>query len=429
MTVITAPLPLRTTSVWGAFREAEVIPHRYGDTSGAAVQYDDLRTRFVWSDHATQAIDAVKVGGQEVSNWIWANEVDSTGRPVAVITFAQPIDEGADVVAVGRGKLHPNAGRPMTNPADVVWDVLANIAGRPVTESSIEAFRRACDAAELVVGGSIAKADTALAVVRSVCASVGAIFCPDMQGLCALWPTAEQGPSRWKVAEGKVSSAAAADDLANDITIQYGHSDGEPRAAMRLDAPDMIALYGSATTVIDAPWVNSARVAESVGTRILQHRSRPQWTVTAPVPRMLSVGDVITLAHPKLPASGPCMVLARESNLDSTTAGCEITVKAPAGDVPRVRIVSQSSAFEPAQYATALVSTQGNDRIITLLDDKPGSPPLAGAKVTLDGGSMIRFTDAAGRVSFPASSMPVGPHTLTALTADGRTINFGIEIQ
>ena len=85
MTAFTDPLPLRTTAAWAGFRAVRVIPHRYGETAGELIQYDQARQLFVWSDHAVQAIDSVTVDDQNATGWRWYNGADSTGKPVGWI--------------------------------------------------------------------------------------------------------------------------------------------------------------------------------------------------------------------------------------------------------------------------------------------------------------------------------------------------------
>ena len=111
MTPLSAPIPLRNSSVWAGYREAVAIPHRYGSASGSLIQYNATRTQFVWCDHAAQSIDTVLVGGQSVGDWVWRNAVDSTGHTVAMVEFGQPQDEGVTLFARGRGKRHPADGR------------------------------------------------------------------------------------------------------------------------------------------------------------------------------------------------------------------------------------------------------------------------------------------------------------------------------
>lgn len=425
MTPLSAPLPLRTTTAWDAFRAAAPIPHRYGETCGELLQYNEQRTEFVWADHAVQAIDAVYVEGQAVGDWQWLNTTDTAGHPIALVRFGQAQDEGATLSAAGRGKLHPVTGQLMTNPADVVLDVLAGIAGRSISSASLDAFRRACEAAELTVGGSLASAtETVRGVVRGICASIGAVFGEDMRGLCRLWPGGVQDASRATVRDGDVSASSAIDDdFYTDLTVAYSYDGDEPRATVQLEAPEMVRRYGRKAVTLEARWISSARVAAAVAYRLLAFHARPQWAVSVTPARVLAVGDTVTLAHPQCPVAGAHIVLARDYDVEAGTA--RVSVRAAAGDAPALRIVRQAAAFEPAQYAGVGVTTVGGERVLTLREET--GLPIVGAAVTLDG-TLSRTTDATGRVSFPVASMPAGEHVLIIVTADGRRLTTTVLI-
>ena len=73
MTAMLSDLPLRTSAVWGAFGEVQVIPHRYGRVRGPALRYDNSARRYVWADHASAGIIEVYVDGQRSSGWSWRN--------------------------------------------------------------------------------------------------------------------------------------------------------------------------------------------------------------------------------------------------------------------------------------------------------------------------------------------------------------------
>lgn len=427
MTPLSAPIPLRSSTEWHTFRDAVPIPQRYGNTGGALIQYNEERTQFVWAGHACIAVDDVLAGGLSVSGWEFGNTTDSAGQPVAMVEFAQPQDEGVELVARGRGKPHPTTGQLMTNPADVVLDVLANLAGRNVAAADLATFRRECEQMELEVGGSIESADSVQSIVRSIVESVGAIYCADMPGIARVWPGGAAGAPLLRIVDGKATASCNLDDLANDLTIRYAYESAGPRASVQLDAPDLIAVHGRHADTMEVKWITSSRVAVSVGTRILQQRARPVYAIEVPSARTLQVGNTVTIAHPGLPVSGAHLILSRSVDLDNDT--CSIGLRIPCGDIPAVRLVRQSAASESQQYTSATVVTQGSERVLTLLDDRPGNPPIVAAQVTLDGGTQIRFTDAAGRVSFPVSSMPPGPHRLDVLTADGRSLIFEITIQ
>lgn len=421
MIALTAPLPLRLSSVWSGYREAKPIPHRYGDTAGAPLQFNPQRTQFVWADHAVAGIDDLLIDGQPAGGWTWQNTTDETGHAIARIDLTQPADEGAQLLARGRGKLHSATGATMTNPADVVWDVLANIAGRDVTTGMLAEFRRECERAGLTVGGSIEAADSVQAIVRAICAAVGAVFCGP--ATFRLWPGGDVPASRASITQGEVECTARLDGLCNDLTIQYAHADGQARASLRLEAPDSVSAYGRRADTLEARWLASARVAAAVGTRLLQHRARPVWALRVRPARAVAVGDALTLAQPSLPASGRHLVLGITRSLDDGTVDADVAVAM--GDLPAVRLVSQSTAFDPTQYAGVSATTQGDQRILTLKEDD--GRPIVNAAVTLDG-RITHYTDAAGRVSFSADSMPPGEHTLVIVTTDGRTLTTTVLI-
>lgn len=417
MTPLSAPLPLRTTAAWAGFREPVPIPHRYGQTGGRLLQYSQDRRVFVWADHPVAGIDAVLVGGQAVGNWQHRNGTDSTGRAVAFVEFDQPVEEGADLIARGRGKL--GASGLMTNPADVLADILTSIAGRPAIDLS--EFRGACASAGLEVGGSLERADILRAVVRGLCASIGAVF---SDGRAFLWP-AGAPTGGWRIGgDIELDASLQLDTLANDLTVRFAVEDGGPRASVRLEAPDSVAAYGRRERVEDAPWLVSPRVAIDVATRRLQQSARPSWSVgTGPIERVICIGDVVALDHPQLPVQASAVVLGRE--LDTEDGSTAVRFVLPVGDVPAVRLVSQSAALDVQQYESVTVETIGSERVLTLRETD--GRPFVGASARLND-AITRFTDGAGRVSFPASAMLPGVHVIVITTADGRTLTTEVTI-
>lgn len=417
MTPLSAPLPLRTTAVWAGFREPVAIPHRYGQTGGRLLQYSQDRRVFVWADHPVAGVDSVLIGGQPVGNWQHRNGTDSTGRAVAFVEFDQPVEEGADLIARGRGKL--GVVGLMTNPADVLGDILTSIAGRPAIDLSD--FRGACASAGIEVGGSLERAEVLRAVVRGLCASIGAVF---SDGRAFLWP-AGAPTGGWRIGgDIELDASLQLDALANDLTLRFAIEDGGPRASVRLEAPDSVAAYGRRERVEDAPWLVSPRVAIEVATRRLQQSARPSWSVgTGTIERVLRIGDIVALDHPQLPVQASAVVLGRE--LDTEDGSAAVRFVLPVGDVPAVRLVSQSAALDVQQYESVTVETIGSERVLTLRETD--GRPIVGASARLND-AITRFTDGAGRVSFPASTMPPGVHVIVITTADGRTLTTEVTI-
>jgi hypothetical protein len=430
------PLPLRLTTAWGGFREAAVIPERYGVTGGSALQYDQQRTIFVWANHAVAAIDSVTILGVDPGGWQpLLGFVDVAGHPVAGVQFAAPVPEGSDVVIRGRGKLNPDTGGLMDNPADVLFDILATIGGGTLSKTQLDAFRSECSSRSLKIGGSLTQADSAQTVARAIVASLGASYSADARLAAFLNPSGAAKPARFSVTDAAgLQLEADIANLANDLTVQFDYENGQPQQTIRLTAPASIARYGSRPSTLSAEWITDARVALDVGTRVLQQSARPRWNVTASalksVPR---VGDYLALLSALLAPDGTFPVLTRTYDFTANTSA--VTFEVPVGEAPAVELVSQATAYGPNVYSGVTVQQQGSDFTIHIYDvDITTNPPTitgdaAGARVTPDGNqSATQVTDSAGLATFPSTILGPGPHSLYILMQDGRAWTSQISI-
>lgn len=420
MSLLSEPLPLRKTTVWGAFAAAGFIAHRYGVATGALVQYDATRTLWCWGDHASFSVDEVKVEGVAVSDWTWRNDVDPSGHPVTLVQFGQPQDPATAIVATGRGKMHPATGIVMENPADIAWDILANIAGRPVTEAQFSEFRTDCDRLDIISGGSIEDDASALTRVRQVCSSVGGIFCGEGAQLGRIWPEgAAVLPSVTVDYRHDMTPKADLSDIVNDLTIEFAFIGGQAQQSIRYECADSIAAYGRRTASISAPWVNDGRVAADVASRLLRLRARPQWVCAASgIRKRLSVGQAVTLNHPRLAITGDFVIQSAQNDFDTGLAA--VTIVVPAGDAPAVTLAQQSLAFAPPEGQFVGVQTVGDERVLRLWSNAETQTPIVNAAVSLDG-SAPRLTNGAGEVRFPIAMVTPGQHTLDVVTQNGNT--------
>ena len=106
------------------FRDVERLPLRYGRAvPGKCIRLGASGKLWLWADHQSERITSVQVDGQDYGAWQWRNDVDSAGNPITVITTADAIDEGAQLVAVGDGMRDSLNGALIVNPADVVFDL------------------------------------------------------------------------------------------------------------------------------------------------------------------------------------------------------------------------------------------------------------------------------------------------------------------
>lgn len=422
MTAFTDPLPLRTTAAWAGFRAVRVIPHRYGATAGELIQYDQARQLFVWADHAVQTIDRVTVDEINASGWRWYNGADSTGKPCAFVEFTQPVDAGAIPRASGRGKLHRDTGRLITNPALILADVLITIAGMDYADTDLDDFRAECDRLGIIAAGSISEAATVQTTLAGICAGVGAAFGVDVHGLARVFPggALDSYVAATIAPPIEINAACALESLATELAVDYAYADGQPTASITIDAPDQVATYGRRPLRVTAGWVGNSRVAYDLAVRILQWRSRPRWSLSATgLVARIRPGQTVAVNHPHAGFTGSALV--RSSTYDILTGRSAIELDYAVGQLPRVRLIQTSSQHQDSQYAGATIQTQGSERIITITDQ--AGKPIANARVVLDGVT-ARYSDAGGRVSFPVSLMPRGPHTLditagdTSLTVD-----------
>lgn len=416
--LLTDLVPLRQTTDWQSFREPKSIPHRYNETSGELLQYDAARLTFVWADHASEGIDRVYVNDVEVTNWSWHNGLDSTGRTVTFVIFNSPPDDTATIYAAGRGKLNPRTGQRFQNPADIVWDVLANIAGFDIAYARLIPFKNACTRLNISVSGSVDDATLSLqAQIRIIGGSIGAVFCSDSVQFLQIYPGGPESPVRQDIdRRWPVAATANQGDIVNNVIINFDFLNGKAKQSIEMEAPASVAQFGKKQQQLDAVWLTDLRTAFAVAQRYLQHKARTQWTVAvAGLTQPLLVGDWVSFSHPLFTVEGAHMVTARNRDLglDETA----ITVAVPSGPVPGIVLKRSVSAFDPLQYPSVDIVTRGGNRILTYLNSD-GSP-IVDAAVTLDN-TITHYTDGGGVVTFSVSLMPPGNHLLAVKCTDGR---------
>jgi len=121
-------VPLRTSAVWGGWRDVRVLPWVWGHVTLTPLQYSDDQRVFFVADHPIQGVDEVKRDDVATDAWAFYNGVDSTGRAVAFVELAMPLAEGERLAVRLRGRMHPDTGRLLQTPAEILHDVLANLA-------------------------------------------------------------------------------------------------------------------------------------------------------------------------------------------------------------------------------------------------------------------------------------------------------------
>lgn len=395
-------MPLRTSAVWGGWRDIRTLPWGYGRVTVSPIQYGADQRMFVLLDHPIAGVDVVKRDGVETPAYAWRNGLDSTGRAVAFLELAEALADGEQMAVTLRGRLHPDTGRPIETPAEILFDIMTNLAGMDVTWADLDDCR--AETAGLTLGGLIDNADATIrATIDTLLQSTGSAWSAAMPGIAHLWPSAaDPSAPAYQVTPLTAESPTATcqhDDIYTVLRVlyDYDHAAGRASRAVQIEAPDAIREYGRIEMEWNAGWLRSPRHAEELGHRILQAIARPRWRITWNQPLTdIAPGDWADLQHPLLPVSGRHRLSEAEMNFTGQSIAC--MVEAAAGATPETVTGQLSSAFDPLIQSGITVEIAQNEIIFTARGDT--GKPLPGAKVTLDGG-IHRVADQNGRVSFP----------------------------
>lgn len=409
-------LPLRTTTVWGGWRDVRVLPWVFGTASVTPIQYADDQRVFVLADHPIAGVDEVTRDDVTTVAYAWSNGVDSTGRAVAFIELAEPLADGERLAVTVRGRMHPDTGRVLQTPAEIVHDMLANLAGAPVQWADLDEWRT--ETADLVLGGVLADNSVSVrAAVDTIVQSAGGAWSAGMPGIAMQWPPLPDDAAPALAVDTRSAASPSASTQATGIVtvlrVLYDWDDAGSRyrRAIQLQAPEAVKDYGTLELEWAAPWLRTPRHAEALGQRMLAWLARPRWRLTW----QQSFADVATgawvnITHPLSPVQGRHRLLGAELDLSAASLSC--TVESPVGAAPVIETTKLSTAFDPVVQAGITVEVADSEIIFTARDEQ--GHVLPGARITLDGNA-TRIADSAGRVSFPVAR---GRHALL-VEADG----------
>ena len=409
-------LPLRTSTVWGGWREVRVLPWGWGQITITPIQYSDDQRYFFLLDHPIAGVDEVKRDDVATRAYVWSNSVDSTGQAVSFLELAEPLAEGERLAVTLRGRMHPQTGSLLQTPAEILHDVLANLARAPVDWADFDDYRT--ETAHMVLGGLLADNSVSIrAAVDGLMQSAGSAWSAGMPGIALTWPpnADDAAPARWvdKLSAANLKSTSSATGIFTVLRVLYDwdHAAARYRRAIQLQAPEAVKDYGVLEMEWPAPWLRTPRHAEELGQRMLAWLARPRWKVTWQESYAdVDTGAWVHIDHPLSPIAGRHRLISAELDLSAASLTC--TVEAPVGDAPTIETTRLSSAFDPVIQPGVTVEVAGSEIIFTARDEQ--GRVLAGARITLNG-QTTRIADSAGRVSFPVQR---GRHVLL-IEADG----------
>ncbi|GAB1384888.1 hypothetical protein MASR1M59_00360 [Melaminivora sp.] len=403
-------LPLRTSAVWGGWRNVQVLPWVYGRATVAPIQYSEDQRLFLLADHPVQAVDAVRRDDVPVQDWAFFNGIDSTGQAVAFVELALPLAEGERLAVDVRGRMCPQSGALLQSPAQIVFDVLTQLARVPLRWSQFDDFR--AQFADGVFGGVLADNSVSIrAALDGLVQSCGGAWSAAMPDVALLWPPLpDETASAVSVdllSAAQVQADCAAQGLCTVLRLLYDfdHAAQRFRRAIQLRAPEAVREWGVLELEWPAPWLRTPRQAEEVGRRVLAYLARPRWRVRwQQAFADVATGAWVEISHPLSPITGRHRLLSAQ--LDASAAALQCSAEAAVGPVPAIETVALSSAFDPLIQPGVTLEVAHGEVIFTVRNEQ--GEPLGGAKVTLDGGAQ-RIADSAGRVSFPVQR---GRHVL-----------------
>lgn len=398
---LTDALPLRKSTVWGGYRDVRTLPWGYGHVTLAPIQYSDDQRIFVLLDHPVAGVDLVTRDSIATDAWVWSNDVDSTGHPCAFLELAQPLAEGEQLAVTLRGRMHPDTGRLLSTPAEILHDVLAHLAGAPVSWPDLDDYRT--ETAEIAMGGLIDDSSLSIrATLDRIIQSAGGAWSAGMPGIAFTWPPAPDSAAPamnvTALTAGDVQAESSHEGIRTVLRVlfDYDHAVERHRRAIQLEAPAVVKEHGVLDLEWDAGWLRSPRDAEALGRRMLAWLARPRWRVSWTASfEDVRPGAWAQIAHPRSPVSGRHRLI--DAQLDLSAPALRCTVEAPVGSEPEIVTALLSTAFEPVIPAGVTLEI-GDNAIIYTVRGANGNV-LAGAAVTLNGTS-TRIAGTDGKVSF-----------------------------
>jgi len=183
------PVPLRNSTVWGQFVSPVPLPVGYGRITITPIPYDNTGRLFFLLDHAIQAVDGLTRDDVADTQYTLENTTDGEGHAVSLLRLATPATTSETLAVALRGKMHPATGELLTNPADILWDLLANLCDLPVEYSDLDAFRTECRETGIELHGLL-ESDTITirAQVDEVTSGCCAVWSGGMPGIARLYP-------------------------------------------------------------------------------------------------------------------------------------------------------------------------------------------------------------------------------------------------
>jgi hypothetical protein len=401
-------IPLRSTAVWPKFAKSAALNVPYGRAIVPTTQYDQSRKFWHIADCAIGGVEAIYKDGKPEKAYAWRNATDPTGQTVALIELGSALPANATLTAQVRGKINPNTGMLLENPADILQDIL-RLAGHDLADAELSEFRTAC--ADLAIAGLLTPGLTLRAQIAELAESVGMLWSPAMPGIARRWPveTKPDGePVYARFAEAEVTEVKAEsqqDALYTVLRVEYDwdwtKNSARRSVILRASTAD---TYGDRETTLQAKWITATAAAVARGSAWLEAYARPRWSVslTADMEPSVPPGGWFQVSHPLLPVAGD--LLAINAEWDWSNQRQRLRAEQSAGIAPSVTVVGYGGLFDEPQSGLRVSYANG---IATIEISDPNGAPIRDAIVTV--GSQKGKTDRSGiaRIKITRGTYPM----------------------
>lgn len=389
-------LPLRTTRMLGDYAEDLPLPVGFGDLSAAPFPLIRLSaTRYFGFDHVWQ-VTQVFADKQLVRDWDSVLASDGA-RSWTEVHFAAPVPQGTAVSATGKGKRNADTGVLLENVADIA-EFISHEAGRDDDFSQLRAESSALD---IRVAGRISELKAVKDHIDEAMQSVGAIW--STLNMARLYPAAGDPQLVIDLDKSEVDGievTASVVDTADVLRLSYDRSDASGKALHYIELSASPRRYGGLSKEIVYPLLRTPANAEAIGRPVLQRLAGERYEVKFDsTRRSLRPGMYVRpVDHPDWPLdSDDPVIMILQVVPQPETNDVHVTGETLIGDKSIVTVTAHSIALADTVQAGLDVSVRDGVATFTATDED--GRPLAGARVSLDGGE-AKTTDMQGHVSF-----------------------------
>lgn len=347
--ILSDKVPLRNTSVWEGFSTVETLPIGYGTVTVNPIKFTSNGLKWLILDHPIQSIISVRRSGVAETAFKLKQEVDNTGKAVAFLILETSAAVGSIEVTCN-GKLHPRTGVLMTNPADIIWDIL-QLSRTGVLEAELDVFRRECQEFGLTVSGVLRdRRVTTRTVLDEITNSIGAVWSGGMPSIARIFP--RDFPVNEPLFDSfdekvikNLEGRAKAKDLFTKLRLLYdfNHATDEARKVIEIEAIEVRKDQGDLPDELELKWTSNNRQALNIGTRYLQWLARKRWQYNFDCRKGVPSGGYLTFSHPSAFVGGNSMVQDTTANEMKATSKYQIEI--PVGPAPTITKTLESAVF------------------------------------------------------------------------------------